>query len=232
MVDRLDRLGEARVLAATTHHIASESVIAGMTLSLIAMAIAGLGFLPAVWGALLQEAIDVAVILNAMRVLRWHPHQVQLFEDDLVLSERFQGEHATIRAVLDEMKAVADALDMMPANEAMVRLKRIQHRLVAEIEPHEEAEEIELYPALDRAIGGTDPTGPMSRGHAEIAHRIRRLGRLLDEIGDNGPTHEELAELREVLYGLHAIVSLHTAQEDESYLSLGDQPRSPSAPGE
>jgi hypothetical protein len=42
-----------------------------------------------------------------------------------------------------------------------------------------------------------------------------------------------MAELREVLYGLHAIVSLHTAQEEESYLSLGDRPPpSPSAAGE
>ena len=34
-------------------------------------AVAAAGLLPAVWGALLQEAIDVAVILNALRVL--HP---------------------------------------------------------------------------------------------------------------------------------------------------------------
>jgi hypothetical protein len=31
--------------------------------------VAAAGFLPAVWGALLQEGIDVAVILNALRAL-------------------------------------------------------------------------------------------------------------------------------------------------------------------
>jgi len=35
------------------------------------MVAAGLGLLPAVWGALLQEGIDMTVILNALRAL--HP---------------------------------------------------------------------------------------------------------------------------------------------------------------
>ena len=34
------------------------------------MIVAALGYLPPVAGALLQEVIDVAVILNALRVLR------------------------------------------------------------------------------------------------------------------------------------------------------------------
>ena len=41
-----------------------------MGLSLVAMVVAAFGFLPVIAGALLQEAIDVAVILNALRALR------------------------------------------------------------------------------------------------------------------------------------------------------------------
>ena len=41
-----------------------------MGLSIAAMIAAALGFLPPVEGALLQEVIDVAVILNALRALR------------------------------------------------------------------------------------------------------------------------------------------------------------------
>src|SRR5215471_9155444 len=69
-VDRLDRLGEVLSLARRTRRIALESVVAGMGLSLAAMGVAAVGLLPALWGALLQEAIDVAVILNALRALR------------------------------------------------------------------------------------------------------------------------------------------------------------------
>ena len=63
--------------------------------------------------------------------------------------------------------------------------------------------------------------GTMSRAHVEIAHRIRRLGQLLDEIGSDCD-NMDLTELRGMLYGLHAILKLHTAQEDENYLSLGE----------
>ena len=69
-VDRLDRLGEALVIARRSRRIALESVVVGMGLSLGAMVVAAFGYLPPVWGALLQELIDVAVILNALRALR------------------------------------------------------------------------------------------------------------------------------------------------------------------
>ena len=62
----------------------------------------------------------------------------------------------------------------------------------------------------------------MSRAHAEIGYQIARLGRLIDDIGDRAPDQDDLADLRGVLYGLHAILRLHTVQEDETYLSLGD----------
>ena len=62
----------------------------------------------------------------------------------------------------------------------------------------------------------------MSRAHIEIAHLVMRLGHLLDDIDPTTPDEWDLAELRRLLYGLHAVLRLHTAQEDESYLSLAD----------
>ena len=64
----------------------------------------------------------------------------------------------------------------------------------------------------------------MSRAHIEITHQIRRLGQLIDDIGPNGVDEVDITELRSLLYGLHAILKLHTAQEDENYLSLADDP--------
>ena len=68
-VDRIDRLAEAMAIARRSRRIALESVAAGIGLSLAAMVVAAFGFLPPVEGALLQEVIDVAVILNALRAL-------------------------------------------------------------------------------------------------------------------------------------------------------------------
>jgi heavy metal translocating P-type ATPase len=69
-VDRLDRLVEARSIAMRTATIARQSVAVGMLLSLVGMGFAAMGYLPPTAGALLQEGIDVAVILNALRTLR------------------------------------------------------------------------------------------------------------------------------------------------------------------
>ena len=70
LVDRLDRLAEALTIAKGARRIALQTVGIGMGLSGIAMLVAAFGYLTPVFGALLQEAIDVAAILNALRVLR------------------------------------------------------------------------------------------------------------------------------------------------------------------
>lgn len=69
LVDQLDRLLEARQVANRTRQIAAQSVFGGLALSILGMLVAALGYLPPLSGALLQEAIDVVVILNALRVL-------------------------------------------------------------------------------------------------------------------------------------------------------------------
>jgi heavy metal translocating P-type ATPase len=69
-VDRIDRVADAVHIGRRSLGIARESVLAGMALSLAAMAVAAAGYLPPVAGALLQEVIDLAVILNALRALR------------------------------------------------------------------------------------------------------------------------------------------------------------------
>jgi heavy metal translocating P-type ATPase len=69
-VDRVDRVADAIHTGRRALYIARQSVLAGMGLSLAAMAVAAAGYLPPIAGALLQEAIDLAVILNALRALR------------------------------------------------------------------------------------------------------------------------------------------------------------------
>ncbi len=69
-VDRVDRVADAVHVGRRALFIARQSVLAGMGLSVAAMVFAALGYLPPVAGALLQEAIDLAVILNALRALR------------------------------------------------------------------------------------------------------------------------------------------------------------------
>lgn len=69
-VPRIDRVAEAIAIGRRSRLIASQSVLAGLGLSVIAMGFAAVGMIPPVAGAMLQEVIDVAVILNALRALR------------------------------------------------------------------------------------------------------------------------------------------------------------------
>lgn len=70
LLDQLEPLVKAMAVARRSRRIALESVIAGLGLSVAGMVAAAFGYLEPVEGALLQEAIDVAVILNALRALR------------------------------------------------------------------------------------------------------------------------------------------------------------------
>jgi heavy metal translocating P-type ATPase len=230
-VDRLDRLGEAVTIARRSLAIATECVVAGIGLSLMAMGFAAIGWLPATWGALTQEAIDVAVILNALRVLQPPRSYRRLQDRDAALARRFSAEHRNLRPDIDQVRAVADAIGAVPAERAIGMARILHEMLVEEIQPHEEAEDVELYPMLARVLGGADRTATMSRAHAEIAHLIRRLGHLIDDTDTTQPDADDLIELRRLLYGLHAVLRLHFAQEDESYLSLADEePSAPAAP--
>ncbi len=70
LADALDRVPEAIRISRRTLHVARQSLAAGLGLSAVAMVVAALGHVPPVGGALLQEVIDVAVILNALRASR------------------------------------------------------------------------------------------------------------------------------------------------------------------
>ncbi len=73
LADDVTRIAEAVEIGQRTVRIAKQSIVAGLVLSGTAMVFAALGYIPPTVGALLQEAIDVAVIVNALRAARAGP---------------------------------------------------------------------------------------------------------------------------------------------------------------
>ena len=67
LADDPTRVAEAIQISRRTLHLARQSIWTGLGLSGAAMVVASFGYIPPVMGALLQEGIDVAVILNALR---------------------------------------------------------------------------------------------------------------------------------------------------------------------
>ena len=219
--DRLDRLAEAVAIARRSHRVALQSAGAGMALSLLGMAAAAAGLLPPVGGALLQEGIDVAVILNALRALgdgRWRRRQADAGAERAGALVR--QEHRELLPRIRGLRQLADRLDRLAPAQAADELRAARRFLVEELLPHERREDASLYPAVARLLGGEDPTAAMSRAHLEIAHLVSGFGRLVGELPAEGPGLDDLPELRRLLYGLHALLQLHTAQEEESYLPL------------
>ncbi|MCG3754109.1 heavy metal translocating P-type ATPase [Amycolatopsis sp. Poz14] len=214
--DRLDRLADAAEIARRARRLAVQSAAAGVALSLAAMAAAAAGFLTPVWGAIVQEGIDVAVILNALRALRVPavaaPAPAQLVH-------RFETEHERLRPALLAIRQAADALAGGPTPAADRAVRHACDVLLRQVLPHETAEETELYPALADALGSPESTVPMSRAHAEIARLARRLERHLAE-SPSRIQADQVDDLRATLYGLDAVLTLHFAQEEEAYFTL------------
>jgi heavy metal translocating P-type ATPase len=222
--DRLDRLADAMDIARRARHIAVQSAVAGMGMSLVAMIAAALGFLPPAAGALLQEVIDVAVILNALRALTGaRRNGVSVTPETDVLLHGFAAEHDELRDALASLRTAAALLSAGVSPEALAALRSAHTTLVERILPHERAEESQLYPALAAPLGSLEATAPMSRVHAEIERLTRRLGTHLTQINEDGRVDPaRVDDLLACLYGVHAVLALHFTQEEENYFALAD----------
>ena len=220
--DRLDRLADAMDVARWSRRIAVQSAVVGMTLSLVAMAIAALGWLPPASGALLQEGIDVAVILNALRALRGNPAvEIELPADTENMLRRFAAEHDELRDAVDLLRDAADRLVAGADDAALAALNRAHAFLTDRILPHEQAEETRLYPALARPLGSGEATATMSRTHAEIQRLSDRIGvHVALAQASNGIQPDQVDDLLACLYGLYALLRLHFLQEEENYFTL------------
>ncbi|MCL2535756.1 MAG: heavy metal translocating P-type ATPase [Nocardiaceae bacterium] len=223
--DRLDHLADAMAIARRSRRIAVQSATVGMGLSLVAMGFAAFGLLPPAAGALLQEGIDVAVILNALRALRGdRAEEIPLPEDTEAMLHRFSAEHDELRDQLSILRDTADLLASGDLTAAHSALRRVDAFLFDTLLPHEEAEDRELYPALATPLGNPEATATMSRMHAEIDRLARRLRTHLgraDAAGGIAP--DQVDDLLACLYGLHALLRLHFVQEEENYFTLAPE---------
>jgi heavy metal translocating P-type ATPase len=219
LVDRLDRLAFAVRIAQRTRVIALQSVVGGMGLSIAAMLVAALGYLPPVAGALLQELIDVVVIVNALRVLRLGAAKEgeSISATDLV---KLKEEHARLLPIIDRLGRLADQASVLPRPVMREELLSLNESLRRQILPHESSDDVSLYPRVARLIGGEDPMASMSSTHREIYRLSRIVDRLSKSAPSDGDEEASMQELRRTLYALDAILRLHFAQEEEIYHGL------------
>jgi heavy metal translocating P-type ATPase len=218
LADRLDRVAEAIAIARRARRIALQAILLGMGLSLLAMMAAALGWLSPLAGALLQEGIDVAAILYALRAL---------LPGDSAAAARLSGEaglaarvaeHAGLRDLAEALRGAGENLNDGPAQLAALRV--LERRLRDELLPHQAAEESALYPEAAARLGGQDPLGVLLRMHTEIEALAERFSALLPLAEAPGGFAEVAPAIRRTLFALEALLALHLTAEEEALAGL------------
>jgi len=219
LADRLDRIAEAMQIARRARRVALQSVLAGMGLSLLAMLLAAFGLLPALAGAIVQEVIDVAVIVNALRALGGGLEHMATASIGADHAERLRHEHAELAPVLERLQQAAEHIGSYAPTAAREELAGLVELLDRQLLPHEQADQDELYPQLAGRLHGDDPLAAMSHTHREIFRLIHLLGRMSADLADS-TADLPLAEIQRALLRLDTVLKLHFAQEDELYHNL------------
>ncbi|WP_193183859.1 heavy metal translocating P-type ATPase [Nisaea sediminum] len=216
LIDRLDRVADALAIAKRSRRIAMESIVAGMVMSLVAMAFAAAGYLTPVAGAILQEGIDVAVILNALRALvpPGLGMKPSLPEE---AAQRLRDEHEEVEAWLDQLRAHADALDDAEGAEALAHIAEANRIINEDIVPHEREDEVNVYPKLVPHLGNAHGLAAMSRAHREIQHLGRLLDRLVSGVGEDEADRYLIRDAQRIIESVDALVRIHNAQEEDIF---------------
>ena len=216
LADRLDRVGDAITIAQRARRIAVESIIVGMSLSVLAMAFAAAGLLAPVPAAIVQEAIDVAVILNALRALQPARGRAQR-TIPATMGREMHRDHVALVASLDRLRSIADALDDTAPEDAAALIVEANGIVQSEVVEHERNDEGSVYPRLARVLTDGHGLSAMSRAHREILHLARLLARVVEDLPTEKIDRYLVRDAQRVIEGIEALVRIHTAQEEDIY---------------
>src|SRR6266851_1297320 len=216
LADRLDRVGEAIMIAQRARRIAVESIVAGMGLSTLAMLAATFGWLLPVPAAILQEVIDVAVILNALRALSpGHGHAGKSMT--AAAGRELHRSHLALIGDLDRLRSIVDALDDATAERAAALIVEANHVVQEQVVAHERDDEGNVYPQLAKVLRERHGLSAMSRAHREILHLARLLARVAEDLPSEKVDRYLIRDAQRLIEAVETLVRLHTAQEEDIY---------------
>jgi iron-sulfur cluster repair protein YtfE (RIC family) len=138
------------------------------------------------------------------------------------VGQALREEHQLLHCEIEKLLVVADSVGDLSPNQLQRSIDEVYDFLAHRLIPYAEAEEEVLYPALCKALGTPQATITMSRDHVEISRRTEELRILRGRIRKPDFDLFSAKELRRTLYGLHSILTLHLAKEEEIYLPILD----------
>jgi iron-sulfur cluster repair protein YtfE (RIC family) len=134
-------------------------------------------------------------------------------EDAMRPTEPFRHEHEQLLEHIEHLAQAAREMPRLSEDERDALRARILGFLRGTLMPHAKAEEEILYPEWATLVGYADAPAPMIHDHEAIVARVERL-----EAAAPG----DLDTLQELLYGLHALISVHFRKEEDLQLPVFD----------
>ena len=128
-------------------------------------------------------------------------------------TEPFRREHEELLSHIEHIGQAAREVPRLDTAEREVLIGRILGFLRGTLVPHAQAEEEVLYPEWAKLVGFDGAAVPMIHDHEAIVSRIERLERA---------DTDDIDTLQELLYGLHALISVHFRKEEDIQLPAFD----------
>ena len=128
-------------------------------------------------------------------------------------TEPFRHEHEQLLEHIAHLSQAAREMPRLSEEERTTVRARILEFLQGTLLPHARAEEQVLYPEWAALVGYADAAVPMVHDHEAIVARVERLAAV--DVSD-------VDALQELLYGLHALISVHFRKEEDLQLPAFD----------
>jgi iron-sulfur cluster repair protein YtfE (RIC family) len=128
-------------------------------------------------------------------------------------TEPFRREHEHLLEHTEHLRHAAREMPRLSEEERLQLRARILAFLRDTLLPHARAEEEVLYPEWAKLVGYRDAAVPMIHDHDAIVGRVEQL---------EAAEVEDVDTLQELLYGLHALISVHFRKEEDLQLPAFD----------
>ena len=163
-----------------------------------------------------QEAIDVAVILNALRALgsgrSWRRATLPTSE-----AKALREEHVKLETSLDRLHDIVAALEVAEPRAGVELLREANAIVSNDLVAHERTDETQVYPRLRRSLASGYGLAAMSRVHRELLHLAHLLSRLSDGLSEGDADTMTLRDGQRIIESIETIARIHNAQEEDIY---------------
>ncbi|MGE5223645.1 MAG: hemerythrin domain-containing protein [Omnitrophica WOR_2 bacterium] len=138
------------------------------------------------------------------------------------VTQPLRDEHKELFPQVESLRIAAESVREIGVDRFYPRIEEAYEFLTHHLIPHAQAEDRALYPVVQKVMGAPEATATMSRDHVEVGRLTEDLAKLRHQIAGGQISASQANDLRQVLYGLYALVKVHFAKEEEIYLPLLD----------